>query len=180
MKPSILNRKTHYWIAICISLPMLVITTTGLLLQFKKQAPWVQPAEHRGTGKAPTIGMDRILSACREIPELEVQSWSDISRVDIRPSRGMLKVLAENSWEAQIDSRTGEVLHVAYRRSDWLEALHDGSWFHAWVKFGLFIPAGVGLLVLLGTGLYLFWLPIVVRRRKSRTPGSAARQPARR
>lgn len=149
-------------------MPVLVIIVTGLLLQMKKQLPWVQPPERKGVGKEPEISFAHMLDICRGVPEAEVQSWADIQRVDVRPSRGMLKVFAKNSWEVQIDTRTGEVLQVAYRRSDLIEAIHDGSWFHEGARWWVFLPAGATLLLLWLTGMYLFWLPIVVRRRRKR------------
>jgi hypothetical protein len=97
-----------------------------------------------------------------------VQSWKDIHRVDLRPSRGLIKVTTRNSHEIQLDAQTGEVLQVAYRRSDFLESLHDGSWFHDGVKYWVFLPAGVILLILWGTGLYLFWLPLSVKWKRRR------------
>jgi hypothetical protein len=79
----------------------------------------------------------------------------------------MLKVWAKNNWEVQIDIATGQVLQVAYRRSDMIEAIHDGSLFHENVKRWVFVPVGMIPLVLWLTGLYLFWLPIIVRRRQN-------------
>ncbi len=105
------------------------------------------------------ITMGAILEACQSVPEAGVVSWGDISRVDIRPSRGMMKVLVKNNWEVQIDFQTGQVLQVAYRRSDLIESFHDGSWFGDWAKMGLFLPAGLILLVLWVTGLVLFVQP---------------------
>jgi len=166
MKLHSFNRKVHYWISIVVALPALVILCTGILLQTKKQFSWVQPAELRGSGHEPTLEFTRILEICRNVPQAEVREWADINRIDVRPSRGMLKVWAKNNWEVQIDIFTGRVLQVAYRRSDMIEAIHDGSWFHEGVKLWVFLPAGIILLVLWLTGLYLFWLPIFVRRRQ--------------
>jgi uncharacterized iron-regulated membrane protein len=173
MKFQVLNRKIHYWAAIVVAAPVLVIITTGLLLQLKKQVTWVQPPERKGTGKEPAVSWDQVLEVCRGVPEAQVQSWADINRVDVRPSRGMLKVWARNNWEVQIDGQTGEVLQVAYRRSDTIEAIHDGSWFHEGAKLWLFLPAGLTLLLLWFTGMYLFWLPIVVRWRRKRASQDA-------
>jgi hypothetical protein len=39
MKLHSFNRKVHYWGAIIIALPVLIIISTGLLLQMKKQFP---------------------------------------------------------------------------------------------------------------------------------------------
>jgi hypothetical protein len=166
MRLQVLNRKIHSWTAIVIAVPVLVIFLTGLLLQLKKQLPWVQPTEHRGIGKEPSLEWPREI--CRQVPEAEIRSWADIHRVDVRPSRGMLKVTAQNSWEIQLDIQTGKVLQTAYRRSDLIEALHDGSWFHDGVKWAIFLPAGAALVLLWLTGIYLFWLPIWVRWRRRR------------
>ncbi|RLS41558.1 MAG: PepSY domain-containing protein [Planctomycetota bacterium] len=153
------NRWIHYWLGSISALPVVVILVSGLLLQVKKQVPWVQPPEQKGAGKIPAITMGAILEACQSVPEAGVVSWGDISRVDIRPSRGMMKVLVKNNWEVQIDFQTGQVLQVAYRRSDLIESFHDGSWFGDWAKIGLFLPAGLILLVLWVTGLVLFVQP---------------------
>ncbi|MGL4551336.1 MAG: PepSY domain-containing protein [Gemmataceae bacterium] len=168
MRLSVLTRKVHYWAAIVVALPLLVVVVTGLLLQVKKQFTWVQPPERRGTGKEPALALPRVLEVCRGVPEAGVGSWADIDRIDVRPSRGLIKVTTKDNWEVQIDAQTGDVLQVAYRRSDLIEALHDGSWFHPAVKLWVFLPAGLTLFLLLLTGVYLFWLPIVVRATRRR------------
>lgn len=166
MKFNLLNRKVHYWAAFAISVPLLVMIGSGILLHLKKHSSWIQPTELSGAGGDLLIGFDEILETCRAIPQMRVGTWSDINRIDVRPSKGMLKVWAKSDWEAQIDTRTGEVLQVAYRRSDLIEAIHDGSWFHDSIKLGLFLPTGIVLLLLWVTGMYLFALPFIVRRRR--------------
>lgn len=166
MKFNLLNRKVHNWAAFAVSIPLLVIICSGILLQLKKQSSWVQPPERTGVSHAPAIGFDRVLEVCSGIPEMKVKGWGDVNRVDVRPSKGMLKVWAKSNWEAQIDISTGEVLQVAYRRSDLIESIHDGSWLHDAVKLWIFLPAGVTLLLLWLTGMYLFVLPYVVKRRR--------------
>lgn len=166
MKFNILNRKIHYWASIVIALPILIVISTGILLQLKKNSTWIQPAELRGTGKEPEINFSQVLDICRGVPEAQVQSWDDINRLDVRPSRGMLKVWAKNNWEVQIDTKSGAVLQVAYRRSDIIESIHDGSWFHDAAKIWIFLPSGITLLGLWLTGMWLFFLPIFIRRRK--------------
>lgn len=168
MKLQILNRKLHYWASIIIALPVLLVLCTGLLLQLKKQIPWVQPVEQKGGSKALELSFPHILQICQTIPQAGIQGWDDINRIDVRPARGMLKVWAKNHWEIQIDAKTGEVLQAAYRRSDLIESFHDGSWFGDGVKLGIFLPAGITLLGLWLTGMYLFFLPIYVRQRRKR------------
>lgn len=170
MRLALLNRRVHYWAALLSAAPLLVIAVTGILLQLKKHVTWVQPAERRGVGREPVLAPGRLLEVCRGVPEAQVGGWDDISRVDLRPDRGIYKVSARNGWEVQVDAQTGEVLQAAYRRSDVIESLHDGSWFHDWAKLGLFLPAGVVLIVLWATGMYLFLLPYAVRWRRTRKP----------
>jgi len=167
VKFNLLNRKVHYWASIVIAVPILIIIVSGILLQTKKQFAWIQPTELRGAGKNPSVSLPQVLEICRGIPEAEIESWDDVNRLDVRPSRGMLKVWAKNNWEIQIDTETGAVLQTAYRRSDIFESIHDGSFFHDNVKLWIFLPSGIALLLLWLTGMYLFILPIwILRRRK--------------
>ncbi|HLP46598.1 MAG TPA: hypothetical protein VK186_09825 [Candidatus Deferrimicrobium sp.] len=157
MKFSKLNRKIHYWISLTIALPALVIICSGLMLQMKKHWEWVQPTEHRGMGTKPNIDFAGILGVVKDIPQLGVTGWSDINRLDVRPGRGLVKVWLHNGWEVQVDLGTGQVLHTAYRRSDLIESIHDGSFFAGNLsKLGIFLPSGVSLLLLLITGLSMF------------------------
>jgi hypothetical protein len=173
VKFHVLNRKVHYWLSAGVALPALAIIATGLLLQVKKQVAWVQPPERRGTGPSPAVTFPQILEACAGLAQVNVRGWEDISRIDVRPSRGLIKVTTGTNWEVQLDHQTGAVLQVAYRRSDLIEMIHDGSWFHDGVKYWVFLPAGVGLLVLWLSGVYLFVLPFIVRGRRKR-PAPAA------
>jgi hypothetical protein len=160
------NRRIHYWLGIVSALPVLVILVTGLMLQLKKQVPWVQPPEQKGGGTVPSLSLETVFQTCQTIPEAGVKTWKDISRIDIRPAKGIMKVLARNGWEIQLDSSTGSVLQVAYRRSDLIESFHDGSWFGEWTKLGIFLPAAIILLVLWVTGLVLFFQPLRVKWRR--------------
>ncbi len=174
MNLRIWSRKLHRWGAILIALPFLLVIGTGLLLQLKKEWAWVQPPSTRGQGKTPVISLDAVLQAARSKPEAEVQGWDDVDRVDVQPSRGVAKVQAKSRWEVQVDLKTGEVLQVAYRRSDLIEALHDGSWFHDNAKLFIFLPSGVVVLGLWVTGIYLFFLPHAVRWSRHRTVAANA------
>ena len=166
MKFNILNRKIHNWATPIIAVPLLLIIVTGILLQLKKQVSWVQPTELRGSQSTPAISLPEILEAAKSVPEAEIRSWDDVSRIDMRPNRGLLKVLAKNHWEIQIDTGNGRVLQSAYRRSDVIESLHDGSFFHDGVKLWVFLPIALILLIMWLTGLYMFVLPYIVRNRR--------------
>jgi uncharacterized iron-regulated membrane protein len=163
---NILNRKVHYWAAFVAAVPLLVMIGSGLLLQAKKHWAWVQPVEHRGTGTAPAIGFDGILASLKAVPDMHVASWSDVNRLDVRPGRGVVKAWLMNGYEVQVDLGTGRILHSAYRRSDLIEAIHDGSFFGGdWTKLGLFLPTGLALLLLWASGIWMWWVTFAGKRR---------------
>jgi uncharacterized iron-regulated membrane protein len=164
---NVLNRKVHYWVSFAIAVPLGVILITGVLLQLKKNWTWVQPPEHRGTGTAPQLSFNDVLERVKTVPDMGVTSWDDVNRLDVRPARGMVKVWLNNGWEVQIDLGTGKVLQTAYRRSDLIETIHDGSFFAGdWTKLGLFLPAGVCLFLLWLGGLWMWWVPFAAKRRR--------------
>ena len=168
MSLSFLSRRLHRWGAISVGLPLLCIVTSGLLLQVKKQLPWVQPHEQRTAVATPSTSWDLILAAAKAMPEAGVQGWEDIDRVDVRPGKGIMKVITTSRWETQLALADGAVLQVAYRRSDLIESLHDGSFFGDAAKSWVFLPAGLVLLALWLTGLYLWMLPWLIKRKRAR------------
>ena len=162
------SRKIHRWCAAIFAIPILLVVLSGLMLQVKKQVAWIQPPTQRGetSNATPAQNWDDILAVVRQVPESGVDAWSDIDRLDVRPSRGIVKVRCKNRWEIQIDSQTGQVLSSTRRRSDLIESLHDGSFFSDTAKLWIFLPNGVALLVLWCSGLWLWYLPLKARRKK--------------
>ena len=140
------------------------MVSSGILLQLKKQSNWIQPNVETVSSSKP-IMLQSYLDAVSTIEEANISSWDDIDRIDIRPSKGIAKIKSKNNWEIQIDIETSEVYAVNYRRSDIIESIHDGSFFSEVVKYGWFLPSGILLLMLSLTGIYMFFIPILKRRR---------------
>jgi hypothetical protein len=157
-------------------IPAAVIIGSGILLQLKKEFDWIQPPTQQGSSAELSLSFAQILDAVRHVPEAQVESWDDIDRLDVRPGKGMLKVRCKNRWEVQLDTKTGDVLQVAYRRSDLIEGIHDGSFFHDRAKLWLFLPAGLMLGILWLTGLCLFFLPYYAKWKKRRKKSRAGQQ----
>jgi len=160
------NRKIHYWGAALCAVPVLLVILTGIPLLLKKQSAWIQPPTREGSAGAPMVSFERIYRAVAAVPEAQVRSWEDIERMDVRPDKGVIKVVTRGRMEVQVDHRSGEVLQTAIRRSDVIESLHDGSFFHERVKLWVFLPSALVLLVLWCTGIYLFVKPILARRKR--------------
>ncbi|MDA7520231.1 PepSY domain-containing protein [Akkermansiaceae bacterium] len=156
----------HRWGSIIALLPITIIIFSGIVLQLKKVSPYVQPPTQSGAGTEPAIGFDRILEVVKTVPEAEIESWEDVDRLDVRPSKGVVKVRCKNRYEVQIDTETAQILHVAFRRSDLIESIHDGSYFNEHFKLWVFLPAGIVLAALLITGVHLFLLPHLARRKR--------------
>ena len=164
------SRKLHRWGALITAIPMILVIVTGLLLQAKKQLTWVQPVTQKGevSNATPEIEWSEILAIAKreQYSAAGIESWKDIDRLDVRVNKGMVKVRAKSNWELQIDLKSGEVLQFAYRRSDWIERLHDGSFFGRFSKLVVFLGNGLILLGLWVTGLYLWYLPWGAKRKK--------------
>lgn len=162
------TRKLHRWGALLTFIPLSVVIASGLILQLKKESTWIQPSTERGVGSAPQISFDEILAITTSQPQMATKTWKDIDRLDVRPERGVVKVRGKNRWEIQIDTQSGDVLSSNYRRSDLIESIHDGSWFHERAKLWIFLPNGLILAGLWFTGIYLWWLPRSAKRKKKK------------
>ncbi len=163
-----LLRQIHYWLSLVVFLPAGIIFAAGIFLMLKKEVEWIQPSTSRGvvSEQIPAASFEQMLTSVRHHPEAGIAKWSDIDRIDLRVDKGIAKIRAHSGWEVQVDTKTAEVLNVAYRRSDLIESIHDGSFFSDGVKLYIFLPTGILLIIMWGTGIYLFLLPRMRRRKK--------------
>jgi uncharacterized iron-regulated membrane protein len=173
-----LHRKAHYWGAILCALPIVAILSTGLLLQVKKQFSWIQPTTVKTQSRNPQLSFEEILSISKAIPEANITEWQDIERLDVRPSKGVIKLRSKNDWEVQLDQASGALLAANYRRSDIIESIHDGSFFSDNTKLYIFLPAAVVLFWLWISGMYLFFKTLIVRRKHKQRLFNRAAAPA--
>ena len=162
-----LLRKFHFWGAIVIFIPVVIVIATGILLQVKRESAW-QPPTAIGQGIEPTLSFDEIVNAATEAPEAGIGGWEDVNRLQVLAEKGIIKVRGENGWEVQVDHQTGDVLQVGYRWVNIVEEMHDGSWFHDKAKLWVFLPSSVILLMLWISGIYLIILPYWTKGQRAR------------
>ena len=143
------------------------MVSSGIMLQLKKQSNWIQPNVEVTSSSKPVM-LQSYLDAVSTVKEANISTWDDIERIDIRPDKGIAKIKSKNNWEIQIDIETSEIYATSYRRSDIIESIHDGSFFSEVVKYGWFLPSGILLLALSLTGIYMFFIPILRKRKKSK------------
>lgn len=150
------NRKIHYWGALACAIPIIIVITTGVLLLLKKEFEWIQPSTIKGQGTHPTLSFAEMLNNLNKHPKIHNITWQDIKRIDVRPSKGIIKVQLKEQVEVQMDQQSGEILKIQLRRSDVIEAIHDGSYFSDFTKYWVFLPSAILLFILWVTGIYLF------------------------
>ena len=154
-----------------LALFLVISSITGVLLALKKDVNIIQPPTQKGVSKdlAEWKSLDEI-SRLAEKTFHEVypdQKENKIDRLDVRPSKGIVKVLfKEGNWEVQIDGKSGEIKSIAKRYSDWIESLHDGSIVSDGFKLVSMNFLGIGLLFLILTGVWLWYGPRRVRKEK--------------
>ena len=150
------GRKVHHWLAPVLLLPSLVIFSTGILLQLRQDIEWIQPKTRQGSVPGlPAVSWEKALENAQKVPDAGISSWQDLSSIDIKPSKGVLSFRTKAGFEVQLDSSTGDVLWAAPRRTGFLIELHQGSYFHSGAMTWVFLPTGLGLLVLALTGTVL-------------------------
>lgn len=162
-------RKIHYWLTAFTLLTVAVVAVTGVLLTLRKDFAVLQPPVATAAAPGlPPVPLDRLLVAVRAVPGRGDLGWRNVDRIDIRPRDGLAKIILDDRTEYQVDLHTARLLQTGYRTSDLIETVHDFSILGSWGLYLLALPTGLALLVLWGTGAYLFLQPMLVRRRKRR------------
>ncbi len=162
-------RSIHKWIGISVALFMLITSTTGVLLGWKKNVELLQPATQKGSSLAfaEWTSFDKVARAALLAIDSVAGRTIEIDRMDVRPDKGIIKVtFKEGYWEAQVDGASGNVLSVAQRHADWIEHIHDGSIISEAFKLVYTNYIGLGLLFLSITGFWLWYGPKVIRKAK--------------
>ena len=159
------NRTIHKWASIVIAIPLLVVFVTGILLLVKKEFSTLQPPTMKGSDNVPTVSFEHILEAAKSVEEAKIESWQDINRLDVRPSKGVIKIRSNNRIEIQLDASSARVLHVAKRNSDLIESIHDGTFFEKNANLWLMLPVGLISILISITGIILFVLPYMKKKR---------------
>jgi uncharacterized iron-regulated membrane protein len=149
----------HRWLGLAAGLVLMLVSITGFLLLVKKDYDWIQPptmacAEGSVDDLQP---LPKVYEAVFALGLPQFRSEHDIARIDFRPNKRLHKVVSKHDdLEVQVCAITLRTSAPRERRSDWLEALHDGSWFgdfaHAWV-----MPVVALLLLFLAGSGYVMW-----------------------
>ena len=172
-----LFRKIHRLTGAILFIFFFVVSMSGLLLGWKKHSGGVILSKsHKGKSTNPQDWLP--LKDLREKAviiaraEISPEFSSKIDRMDVRPDKGMVKVIfVEDYWGVQLDMTTGDLLHIERRRSDFIENIHDGSVLdHIFGTNGGYLKLiyttimGLSLLTFTITGFWLWFGPKILLR----------------
>lgn len=167
-----ISRKIHRATGAVLFVFFTIVALTGLLLGWKKHSGGVILAKSYAGQSVNQkdwlpvhVLQEKALEAART--NISPDFSSEIERIDIRPDKGMVKfVFADGYWGVQLDCTTGELLHVERRRSDFIENLHDASFFdksfgtsYEQIKIVYTSVMGLALLTFTVTGFWLWYGP---------------------
>ena len=167
---------THKWLGVCASAFLVLIAGTGFLLLLKKEFSWIQPPTQVGSPGtlAEFISVEEAWQRCVASGHPDFRTEDDLDRIDVRPGKRVYKVRSvHNHSEIQVDAISGAILSREERVSDWLESLHDGSWFGKPVHDYLMPLVPICVFFLVFSGYFLWLQPIYKRRYRRRQRAKA-------
>jgi uncharacterized iron-regulated membrane protein len=170
------SRRLHKWVGAVLALVMGSLAVTGAFVAFKGEIEYLQPAGRSGAkgdlaAALPPVRVGEIVLALG-LPE--ARSWKQINRIELRPAKRMYKVRLEpgSAWrsprEIQVDAMTGEILNDGLRGDQLWMDLHSLAVFGDGTRMVGMALAGLSLLWLSLSGLYLFFYPPWFKSRKRR------------
>ena len=170
-------RWLHRKIALVLFIFFLLIAVTGLLLGAKKHWGLLAPTQ-KGLSSAPSqwLSVDSLNKMANRYLRDSVSPTlsTELDRIDIRPGKGIAKfVYKDQYWGLQLDCTTGALLLIEKRKSDFIEDLHDLSILDDWfgtsdeqIKLGYTVMMGISLLLLILSGIWLWYGPKRIRQLK--------------
>lgn len=172
-----ISRKIHRVSGISLFVFFFLIGITGLLLGWKKNSGGyllAKTAQGQQRGLSNWLPLDSLQKIAIAVLKESVSAdlSTEIDRMDIRPDKGIVKVLFVDHYQAiQLDGHTGEQLNLETRRADFLEHLHDGtiidrSFGISSGSFKLVYTSVMGLALILFTitGFWLWYGPRRLRK----------------
>lgn len=170
-------RKVHRTTGALLFIFFFFVSVTGLLLGWKKNSGgYLLAKTHNGTSTdfKDWLPLDSLHARATQIfrDSISKDAPSTVDRVDVRKDKGMVKfTFLHHYWGVQLDGATGELLHLERRRADFVEHLHDASFFDAYfgfssqpIKLIYTTVMGVALLIFTITGFWLWYGPKLMRK----------------
>lgn len=170
-------RKIHRITGLILLIFIVVISTTGILLGWKKHSAGAllsAPMEGISFDLSDWLPIDSLHSnACKILHDsISAELSAEIERIDIRKEKGIVKFIFKDHFTGiQLDGATGKLLHVEVRRSDFIEKIHDGSILDYYfntpneqIKLIYTSLMGLAFLLFTITGIWIWYGPKRMKR----------------
>ena len=168
-------RRLHKWLAVPLFIFLFLFGSTGLMLGWKKQVKLL-PATQKGSSSIPKewLSLDKIYNIATQYAKDSLHSSPVIDRIDVRPQKGIAKIIFEDHFtELQIDCRTGVVVSAKLKTSDIIEKIHDGSIVDYYVRVNqdpvklIYTSlSSSGLILLSISGFWMWYNPKRIKKLK--------------
>ena len=173
-KTSRTYRKIHRFIAIPLVCFMFLLGVTGLLLTWKDELQFKPKTQKLVSNNQPLISLNEITNKAKNYID-SLNLFSEINRIDYRPSKGIAKVRFEKHFtELQIDCYSGKIISVKNRTDNIIEMIHDGSILDYFfnneskpIKLFYSTITSLGLLLLSFSGIWLWFKPKQIKKLKT-------------
>lgn len=172
-------RKIHQFLGSLLFIFFFILSTTGLLLGWKKHSGGlILPTTEKGSSAnlRDWLSYDSLARiALRTLHDsISPELSPELDRIDARPEKGSVKFVFTNHYtEIQLDGASGKLLALNQRTSDIIEQIHDGSILdftfntsNGQIKLGYTTVTGASFLLLTFTGFFLWYNPKRIRKRK--------------
>lgn len=169
-----ISRRLHKWFGVPIAVFLILVSVTAIMLAWKKEMRLI-PKTHTSRAEVGSnwIPVEQIIDSAIQHMIDSVGKSSEIDRVDIRPEKGVAKVVFRRHFtEIQVDGYSGAILSVSQRNSDLIEKIHDGSILDfivgrdGGVKHIYSTITSIFLIFLCVTGLILWYNPRAIKNEK--------------
>lgn len=165
-------RTLHKWMGLALAVFLFVIAATGFVLSNKDRWEWVKPATRPGAEReawASIITLERVAASAIGAANPEIRSEGDIDRIEYQASKNVFKVRSKDGFaEVQVCAATGDVLATGQRWDQFAEYVHDLRWFHPALRDYVLPVVAIGLAGLAGSGVNMYVIPVLRRRRFER------------
>ena len=165
-------RTLHKITGVAGSLFLILIAVTGFFLALKRIVPGIRPPTLKGSVKTieqavhPTAAVEAAVSAGLS----GLSNVSDIDRFEIHMDKGVYKIISKTNFhEVQVDMGTGQVLGVGTRNDQLIENIHDLSFIEPRLRETLLPVVALALFALGASGLSIYFVPILRRRKHRRS-----------
>lgn len=174
-------RKIHRYTGVFLFAFFFIIGITGFLLGWKQQFGGViLPKAQKGTSTnlQNWLPIDSLHKKATFYLQKNIEKGisTKIRKIDIRQEKGIVKfIFKDHYYGVQLDGATGKLLAIAYRNSDLIEDLHDGSFIDKllgtqYKQFEMFytLIMSLALVTFTMTGFWLWYGPKRMKKNNSK------------